>query len=70
MSNCTGTRGKKALDPAKLELIRQEVIKFWPPDSATASETWKECIKAIDEGGRSLKQKQKKLALMDVSNIQ
>ena len=23
MSNCTGTKGKKALDPAKLELIRQ-----------------------------------------------
>ena len=51
-SNCTGTRGKNQLDKKKLETIKSHVLQYWPPDGTESEDTiWKDCIKAIDEGG-------------------
>ena len=67
--NCSGSKGKERLDETKLTYIQGEVMKFWPPDSrGTQDEAWRECIKAIDEGGRALVKKLKNSALTDRAN--
>ena len=54
-SNCAGKKGKDALDPTRLELVKKHVFSEWPlkPGSDGRKE-WKDCIQAIDEAGRRL----------------
>ena len=47
--NCTGTRGKMALDPGKMALIKKYVFKFYPCAPANDESTWRKCVVAIDE---------------------
>ena len=47
--NCTGTRGKMALDPGKMALIKKYVFKFYPCAPANEESTWRKCVVAIDE---------------------
>ena len=59
-SNCTGSRGKKQLDPARLHKIKEVTFKIWPLDSKeNPDDAWKDCKRAIDEGGRQLNMKQR-----------
>lgn len=54
-SNCLGKRGKKQLDEKKLETIRENTFKLCPLEShEDGVKAWRECRKAIDEGGRQL----------------
>ena len=54
-SNCQGKRGKKALDAKRLNLIKMNTLKLWPLESKEdETSAWRECRKAIDEGGRQL----------------
>ena len=67
-SNCSGTRGKTALDRVKLEQIRTDVFRYWPLEGKENFEdAWRDCRRAIDEGGRLLNYKRKNLA--DTTNI-
>ena len=59
-SNVSG-RGKKQLDPKKISYIRSIVSKKYPvipPQKET--EQWAQCVIAIDEASRRLKNKPKK----------
>ena len=47
--NCTGTRGKMALDPGKMAIIKKFVFKFYPCAPAQEESTWRKCVVAIDE---------------------
>ena len=47
--NCTGTRGKMALDPGKIAVIKKYVFKFYPCAPAQEESTWRKCVVAIDE---------------------
>ena len=47
--NCTGTRGKMALDPGKMSIIKEYVFKFYPCALAQEESTWRKCVVAIDE---------------------
>ena len=45
--NCTGKRGKRALDPNKLEVVKDYVFKMYPTQQKP--EQWRKCVIAIDE---------------------
>ena len=47
--NCTGTRGKGALDPTKLGMVRKYVFKLYPCTRALEDAHWRKCITCIDE---------------------
>jgi len=50
-----------------LEFVKREAFKFYPIENSENSQAaWKQCIKAIDEGGRNLKKR--RLAMKDISN--
>ncbi len=52
MSNC---QGKRRLDKVKLKHIEENTFKLWPLESQEDRvNAWKDCRKAIDEGGRQL----------------
>ena len=54
-SNCQGKRGKKQLDPKRVDVIRRNTIKLWPLENKEEEgSAWNECRRAIDEGGRQL----------------
>lgn len=47
--NCTGTRGKQALDPAKMAIVRKYVLKLYPCSPSLEESVWRKCVVAIDE---------------------
>lgn len=48
--NCAGSRGKEALDPLKLEKVKQIVFKYYDDESRqNRVQFWKMCISRIDE---------------------
>ena len=54
-SNCQGKRGKKRLDAKRIDLIKLNTLKLWPLENKEdEAGAWKDCRKAIDEGGRQL----------------
>ena len=67
-SNCEGRKGNRKLAPVlRTEKIHAATFKLWPLEGKEKFEdAWKECKKAIDEGGRQLKMKQK---LQDKTNL-
>ena len=53
--NVSGTRGKQAVDPCKVEQIRTIVQKFYPaPPPCEGGRIWRECRKAMDSYLRKL----------------
>ena len=55
-SNVSG-RNKKKLDPRIIAYIKQKVFHFFPTTQVNAEKEWAECIIAIDESSRRLKNK-------------
>lgn len=47
--NCTGTRGKEAVDPDRLRFVKETVFNIYAITSDDKINTWKHCIRAIDE---------------------
>ena len=47
--NCTGTRGKEAVDPDRLRFVKDTVFDVYAIASDEKLNTWKHCIRAIDE---------------------
>lgn len=47
--NCTGTRGKEAVDPDRLRFVKETVYDLYAISSEDKINTWKHCIRAIDE---------------------
>ena len=47
--NCTGTRGKEAVDPDRLRFVKETVFDVYAIASDEKLNTWKHCIRAIDE---------------------
>lgn len=47
--NCTGTRGKEAVDPDRLRFVKETVFDVYAIASDDKVNTWKHCIRAIDE---------------------
>ena len=47
--NCTGTRGKGALDAAKVNVVRKYALKMYPCPPAMQEGVWRKCVIAIDE---------------------
>ena len=47
--NCTGTRGKGALDAAKVNVVRKHALKMYPCPPAMQEGVWRKCVIAIDE---------------------
>ena len=53
--NCYGRKGKAALDPVKLNKIREMVERHFPDSNQyRATELWKSCTSRIDTGLRNL----------------
>ncbi|KAK2549599.1 BEN domain-containing protein 3 [Acropora cervicornis] len=47
--NCTGTRGKEPVDPDRLRFVKDTVYDVYGISSDEKINTWKHCIRAIDE---------------------
>lgn len=47
--NCTGTRGKGALDAVKVDIVRKCALKMYPCSPAMEEGVWRKCVIAIDE---------------------
>ena len=47
--NCTGTRSKLPLDPAKLGLVKKLVFRFYCIKDDEKERVWKNCVTRIDE---------------------
>lgn len=47
--NCTGTRGKEAVDPERLRFVKETVFDVYAIASDDKVNTWKHCVRAIDE---------------------
>ena len=47
--NCTGTKGKEALDPDKLGEVKKYTFRMYLTPSTQKDSQWKKCIIAIDE---------------------
>ena len=47
--NCTGTRGKEAVDPDRLRFVKETVYDVYAISADEKLNTWKHCIRAIDE---------------------
>ena len=47
--NCTGTRGKEAVDPERLRFVKETVFDVYAIASDDKLNTWKHCVRAIDE---------------------
>ena len=59
-SNCEGRKGKRKLDPVRIERIQAATFKLWPLEGKEKYEdAWKDCKKGIDEGVTQLKMKLK-----------
>ena len=54
-SNCSGTKGKRQLDPTKLEKIKQYVFQMYSMSASEEETMWKKCKDAINEAGRRKK---------------
>ena len=59
VSNVRGKRGKKKLDPVRVDKIKEATFKLWPLEGK--EDAWSECKRAIDERGRQLNLKEKLL---------
>ena len=50
-SNCEGRKGKRKLDPVRIERIQAATFKLWPLEGKEKYEdAWNECRTAIGEG--------------------
>ena len=54
-SNCSGTKGKRQLDPTKLEKIKQYVFQMYFMSASEEGIMWKKCNDAINEARRRKK---------------
>ncbi len=56
VSNVSGTKGKKKLDPHWIGIIKENVFRYWPFEPGKPKiNAWRECIRAIDTTNRQLK---------------
>ena len=55
-SNVSGHK-KKQLDPKIIDFIHRKAFLFFPSAQLDTSKEWSECIVAIDESSRRLKNK-------------
>ena len=56
VSNVSGTKGKKKLDPHWIGIIKETVFRYWPFEPGKPKiNAWRECIRAIDTTNRQLK---------------
>ena len=46
--NIGGSRGKQAVDPSKVEQIRELINKYYPAPPSEGERIWRECQKAMD----------------------
>ena len=47
--NCTGTRGKQALDQVQLGVVKSYVFKLHPFATSLEDAQWRKCITCIDK---------------------
>lgn len=52
--NISGARGKQAVDPSKVEQIRELIKKYYPAPPGESERNWRECRKAMDSFLRKL----------------
>ena len=58
VSNVSGRRGKKQLDNDVISAIKVASFRMWPLKSSENDKVaWRDCVKAIDEGGRRLRRR-------------
>ena len=58
VSNVSGQRGKVQLDRDIITAIKVASFRMWPLKSTKNEKVaWRECVKAIDEGGQRLRRK-------------
>jgi len=62
MSSNVAGRNKKKLDPKIIDYIRQKVFQYFPTTQVDTKREWSDCIVAIDESSRRLKNKPSKHA--------
>ena len=55
--NINGVRGKQAVEPNKVELIRTLVSRFYPSPPGEMDRIWRECRKAMDSFLRKIPRK-------------
>ena len=65
--NCSGSRGKEALEPKKLAKVKQYMFNMYPTPSTQKEQQWKKCVITIDE---SLRRKKKKELYYQLINLQ
>lgn len=66
VSNVSGTKRKKKLDPDWIDVIKENVFRYWPFEPGKPKiNAWRECIRAIDTANRQLKHKLKKEKLLN-----
>ena len=47
--NCSGSRGKDAVDMDRLRFVKETVFDMYGIDSSEKTNTWRHCVRAIDE---------------------
>ena len=52
--NISGARGKQAVNPSKVEQIRELIKKYYPAPPSESERNWRECRKAMDSFLRKL----------------
>ena len=53
--NIRGARGRQAVDPSKVEQIRELIKKHYPAPPSESERNWRECRKAIDSFKKQIK---------------
>ena len=54
-SNVNGRAGKDKLSPKRMEELKAAVFNQYPAEGETEKAAWADCVRAIDEAGRKLK---------------
>lgn len=47
--NCSGTRGKEQVDPVRLKFIKETVFDLYNISAEERLNTWRHCVRAMDE---------------------
>ena len=47
--NCSGTRGKEQVDPVRLKFIKETVFELYAIAAEERLNTWRHCVRAMDE---------------------
>lgn len=66
--NCSGSRGKGAVDQRRLRYVKETVFSMYGVSAAEKIQTWRQCVRAIDEFLRRPKRASYKIRVKNPSH--